>query len=186
MFAICSCHGVRSSLLLPLRRVNIACRQRPSFIKSDQGLTTCVMVWLLLSVPCDIAPDLREVCLGAEAFGLEEPAVDIRGEADRAMAEKIGMTCWPDDPTERKAALDALLNPLVERAVAACRAAHKAALRSDDAAEAFVRRADAGRLLAAAARGRLDDAGDGGRNAADRGSCRQGRGRRRGARHGFR
>ena len=40
----------------------------------------------------DIAPDLREVCLVAEAFGLEEPAVDIRGEADRAMAEKIAMT----------------------------------------------------------------------------------------------
>lgn len=47
-------------------------------------------------------------------------------------------SCSPDDPNERKVALDALLKPLVERAVAACRAAHKAALRSDDAAVAFV------------------------------------------------
>lgn len=31
----------------------------------------------------DIVPDLREICLVAEAFGLEEPAFDIRGEADQ-------------------------------------------------------------------------------------------------------
>lgn len=87
----------------------------------------------------DIAPDVREVGLVAEAFGLDEPPFNARDEADRAMAEKIRMTsCWPENPEERKTALASLLQPLVERAVIACREAHKAALRSDDAAEAFV------------------------------------------------
>ena len=37
----------------------------------------------------DIAPDLREISLVAEAFGLDEPSGGIRDEADRKTAERI-------------------------------------------------------------------------------------------------
>jgi hypothetical protein len=86
----------------------------------------------------DIAPDLREISLVAEAFGLDEPSGGIRDVADRKMAERIASGEWPAASEERAAALDAILKPLVERAVVVCRTAHKAAAVSDDAAEAFV------------------------------------------------
>ncbi len=83
----------------------------------------------------DVAPDLREVALVAAAFGLEEPDPDGLDKADHAMAERIAQTIWPADPVERRAALNALLKPIVERAVAACAEARQAALRSDEAGE---------------------------------------------------
>jgi len=51
------------------------------------------------------------------------------------MAETIARTALPPDPVARRAALDALLKPLVERAVAACASSRQAALRSDEAGE---------------------------------------------------
>lgn len=92
----------------------------------------------------EIAPDLREVSLVAEAFGLDDPSWDIRDEADREMAERIQTGELPEAREARNAALDGLLKPLVDRAVAACREAHKAAMRSDDAAEMFVNAQAAG------------------------------------------
>jgi len=86
----------------------------------------------------DIAPDSREVSLVAEAFGLEEAPLEIRHDADCEMAERIRICQWPETVPERNAALGELLKPLVERAVAACREAASAAVRSDDAAERFV------------------------------------------------
>src|SRR5208282_4942240 len=83
----------------------------------------------------DVAPDLREVALVAAAFGLEEPDPDGLDKADHAMAERIAQTIWPADPVERRAALNAMLKPLVDRAVAACAEARQAALRSDEAGE---------------------------------------------------
>ncbi len=54
-----------------------------------------------------IAPDLREVSLVAEAFGLEEPAFDIRDQSDRAMAAKLSLTSGgPDDPDGSNGAFD--------------------------------------------------------------------------------
>src|SRR5271165_4442469 len=79
----------------------------------------------------EIAPDSREVELIAEAFGFDAPDPDGRSKADRAMAEMIAKTDLPADPKERRAALNAMLTPLVERAVAACGKARQAALRSD-------------------------------------------------------
>jgi hypothetical protein len=81
----------------------------------------------------EVAPDSREVELIAEAFGFEPPDPDGRGKADRAMAETIGKRDLPADPKERRAALNAILKPLVDRAVAACGEARQAALRSDEA-----------------------------------------------------
>jgi hypothetical protein len=86
-----------------------------------------------------VAPDVREVSLVAEAFGLEEPPMEIRNASDRAMAERIAATtCWPEDATAKRAALEAMLKPLVERALRMCRESREAGLRSDDATEKFV------------------------------------------------
>jgi Arc/MetJ family transcription regulator len=55
------------------------------------------------------------------------------------MAERIAATtCWPEDARTKRAALEAMLKPLVERAVRMCREAREAGLRSDEAAEKFV------------------------------------------------
>ena len=83
----------------------------------------------------EVAPDSREVELIAEAFGFEAPDPDGRSKADRAMAETIAKTDLPADPKERRAALNAMLKPLVDRAVAACGEARQTALRSDEAGE---------------------------------------------------
>jgi hypothetical protein len=80
----------------------------------------------------EVAPDSREVELIAEAFEFEPPDPDGRSKADRAMAETIGKMDLPADP---RTALNAMLKPLVDRAVAACVAARQAALRSDEAGE---------------------------------------------------
>jgi hypothetical protein len=86
-----------------------------------------------------VAPDVREVSLVAEAFGLEEPPMEIRNASDRAIAERIAAaTCWPEDAKAKRAALEAILKPLVERALRMCREAREAGLRSDDAAEKLV------------------------------------------------
>ena len=86
-----------------------------------------------------VAPDTRYVSLVAEAFGLDEPPLEIRDAADRAMAERIAITsCWPEEAKARRAALEKILKPLVERAIRRCREALEAAKRSDEAAEKFV------------------------------------------------
>ena len=87
----------------------------------------------------DIAPDSREVDLIAEAFGFDWPDPEGRSKADRAMAETIAATDLPADPKARRAALNAMLKPFVERAVAACAEARQAALCSDEAGETLAR-----------------------------------------------
>jgi hypothetical protein len=81
----------------------------------------------------EIAPDSRKVELIAEAFGLDAPDPEVRSKADRAMAEAIAQADMPTDPKERRAALNAVLKPLIDRAVAACAEARQAVLRSDEA-----------------------------------------------------
>ena len=81
----------------------------------------------------EVAPDSREVELIAEAFGFDAPDPDGRSKADRVMAETIAKAVLPADPKERRAALNAMLKPLVDRAVASCAAARQTALRSDEA-----------------------------------------------------
>ena len=68
----------------------------------------------------DVAPDSREVELIAEAFGFDAPDPEGPAKADRAMAERIAAMDLPVDRQERRAALNAILKPLVDRAVAAC------------------------------------------------------------------
>ncbi len=65
--------------------------------------------------------------------GSEPLLPDGRSKADCAMAETIAKTVLPADPKERRTALNAMLKPLVDRAVAACGEARQTALRSDEA-----------------------------------------------------
>ncbi|WP_292530153.1 hypothetical protein [Methylocystis sp.] len=75
----------------------------------------------------EIAPDSREVSLVIEAFGLDDDIDGIRDIADREMADYIANNIRPEPGAQRRAALDELLRPAVERAEAACRRAHEAA-----------------------------------------------------------
>jgi hypothetical protein len=89
----------------------------------------------------DVAPDSREVELIAEAFGFDAPDPEGRAKADRAMVERIAAMAMelPVDRRERRAALNAILKPLVDCAVAACAQARQASLRSDADNEKFVK-----------------------------------------------
>ena len=87
----------------------------------------------------DVAPDAREVALIAEAFGFEAPEPEGRAKADRSMAKRITAMDLPVDREERRAALNAILKPLVDRAVAACAQARQASLRSDADNEKFAK-----------------------------------------------
>jgi hypothetical protein len=79
-----------------------------------------------------IAPDLREVLSIADASGLETPAPDLRDRVDAATAEYIlNQFGGPGGPPAD--ALAALLDPVVARAITACRAAHDAAAEAQQA-----------------------------------------------------
>jgi hypothetical protein len=81
----------------------------------------------------------REVELIAEAFGFDAPDPGGRAKADQAMAERIAAMDLPVDRQERWAALNAILTPFVDRAVAACAQARQASLRSDADNEKFAK-----------------------------------------------
>jgi hypothetical protein len=85
-----------------------------------------------------IAPDVREVLLLVESFGLSLPEADPRQFADAEMAEHIVNHVRPEPGALRKAELDALLAPVVTEAIAACRLAHEAALAATDAQQRVV------------------------------------------------
>lgn len=81
----------------------------------------------------DIAPDIREVLMIAEAFQLDGYDPGLTDAADQETATHIAEQLLPAAPQDWKAALDALLEPVLERAVEACRAAHGASLRAVEA-----------------------------------------------------
>lgn len=97
----------------------------------------------------EIAPDSREVEWAAEAFYLELPAHDLYDRADHAMAEHILNHVRPEPGERRRAALDALLEPLLAGAIATCRKASVAAEGSSAAVHRLVRaQRDGGSSLA--------------------------------------
>ena len=81
----------------------------------------------------EIAPDIREVLLIAEAFQLDGFEPGLEEAADRETAAHIAEQLLPAAPTELKPALAALLDPVVERAVEACRQAHGASVQAVEA-----------------------------------------------------
>ena len=93
----------------------------------------------------EIAPDVRELLSVADAFGLDAPAFDLRAQVDAATAEHIvnHLACAGE---ALQCALDALVDPVVARAVTACRAAHDGAVDAAEARQAFLRAQTAGQV----------------------------------------
>jgi hypothetical protein len=85
----------------------------------------------------EIAPDPCEVGNVAEAFGLDNPTVGLRDGADAAEYIRDQLTSEPGDA--RRAALQAVLEPLLAQAVAACRDTHDAAVVASEAQQQLVR-----------------------------------------------
>ncbi len=86
----------------------------------------------------EIAPDARELLSVADAFGLEVPPFDLRARVDTATAEHI-VNHLAGAGGAVHGALEALLDPVVARAVAACRAAHDGAVDATEARQALLR-----------------------------------------------
>lgn len=74
-----------------------------------------------IDVIVEIAPDCREVFRVAESFMLEAPDPVLFDQVDLETALYIAEHIRPLSPAERKAALKELLDPVVKRAVDACR-----------------------------------------------------------------
>lgn len=87
----------------------------------------------------EIAPDAREVGCAIAAFGLDDPTVGLRDAVDASTAEHIPNNIPPEPGEARRAALDALLSPLLVQAVAACRHAHDAAVAACEAQQLLLR-----------------------------------------------
>ncbi len=74
-----------------------------------------------MEVIYEIEPDCREVFRVAESFKLELPDPDLANQVDAETAIYIAEQILPLTPSEQKAALGELLDPVVKRAVHACR-----------------------------------------------------------------
>ena len=74
-----------------------------------------------MEVIYEIEPDCREVFRVAESFKLELPDPDLANQVDVETAIYIAEQILPLTPSEQKAALDELLDPVMKRAVHACR-----------------------------------------------------------------
>ena len=74
----------------------------------------------------EIEPDVRELMNLAAAFQFTEPNLGVERAADQEAAAYIAEQILPAEPHELKLQLDALLQPVVDEAVEACRTAHAA------------------------------------------------------------
>ncbi len=82
-----------------------------------------------MEVLYEIEPDSREVSLIADSYMLELPEPELFDLVDQETALHIALHVLPLAPTEQKAALAALLDPVVTVAVAACRDADRTSKR---------------------------------------------------------
>ena len=83
----------------------------------------------------EIQPDCREVERVGEAFRLELPPHDLHRHMDAQTAGHLAEHVLPLAPGEREPALDALLRPVVARAVEACRHADRVGQQATKAQE---------------------------------------------------
>ena len=79
-----------------------------------------------MEVLYDIAPDPREVLLIADSYQLEPPDPELAHQVDAETARYVAEHVLPLAPSERPAVLSGLLDPVVRRAVEACRDADRA------------------------------------------------------------
>jgi len=83
-----------------------------------------------MEVIYEIEPDCREVFQIAESFKLELPDPDLANQVDVETAIYIAEQILSLTPSEQKAALGELLDPVVKRAVHACRFMDRMSKRS--------------------------------------------------------
>jgi hypothetical protein len=88
---------------------------------------------------------LRDVLSIAEAFGLGTPAPDLRDRVDAATAEYI-LNQFDGVGGPPAAALAALLDPVVAKAISACRIAHDNAADAVEAQRVLLTAQAAGRI----------------------------------------
>ena len=81
----------------------------------------------------EIEPDVREVLSVGESFFLVLPDLDLRDQVDAHTAAYIAEHVLPLAPAERRPALEEMLNPIMVRAVDACRKADRIGKRSVEA-----------------------------------------------------
>jgi hypothetical protein len=112
----------------PVRALGAMRATPPSRVRADLNL-------LARTPPAD-----HSLQLLALAFGLPPPPTDVRDAAAQVMAELIDELGPVPDPRARRSALEDLLQPLVDAAVAACREAND---EHDQAAMALRRLRDA-------------------------------------------
>ena len=86
-----------------------------------------------ISLLNEIQPDVREVLLIEEAFQLDGMDDGLFVATDRETARYIAEQVLPAPPSELRRLLDGLLEPVVRRAVEACRSAHDATTRAVEA-----------------------------------------------------
>jgi len=103
----------------------------------------------------DIAPDVREVLAIAAAFGLAAPEPGLRDRVDAEMAEYI-LEQFGGNAAKLPQMLDELLNPVVTKAVAACRAAHDLSIDAVAAQQALLQARTEGHIGFAPLRERAD------------------------------
>ncbi len=126
----------------------------------------------------DITPDVREVLLLVESFGLSMPDYDPRHAADAVAADHIANHVRPEPGALRHAGLDAVLACFVLRATAACRAASRDL--GGDRCKAAGRRCPNPWWILASANGGACPTSDGDSRASPRGGpCTERRGGRR-------
>ncbi len=88
----------------------------------------------------ELQPDCREMDMVIEAFGFDDSIFDAQDSADEEMANYIANNVRPEPGEEkRRTELDALLVPIVNRAIDARRNAHEAALSSVSAQRLLVK-----------------------------------------------
>ena len=96
-------------------------------------------VALSMDVIYEIEPDCREVFRVAESFKLELPDPDLFDQVDSETALYIAKHVLPLACSEQKSVLNALLDPLVRRAVQACREMDRVGVRSVQAEQLLYR-----------------------------------------------
>lgn len=91
-----------------------------------------------MEVLYDIAPDCREVLLIAEAYKLALPDPELAHRVDEETTRYVAEHVLPLAPSECKAALGALLDLVVRRAVEACRDADRVSKQLVQAEQALL------------------------------------------------
>ena len=92
-----------------------------------------------LGLLCEIAPDVREVLVTAADFRLEPPPPDLREQADASTGEYVVDQFAGLGVTDLAVALQGLLDPVVAKAVDACRAAYDLGFAASTARQAVMR-----------------------------------------------